>query len=127
MCRREPVPSGIRLQRLIQSAHAEILAREKNNDKFIHLYNIGEYWVAFEQSACRLNNIFQQCEITLFRVPARPEYVVMVSIPDNVADDYFRKHLVSRDGVDYKVLSAGLLETREYYKWHEVAVRSVLQ
>lgn len=40
------MPSGIRLQQLIQNRYKEILAREKNNDKFIHLYDIGAYWVA---------------------------------------------------------------------------------
>ena len=45
------MPSGIRLQHLIQNQYKEILAREKNNDKFIHLYDIGAYWVAFERSA----------------------------------------------------------------------------
>ena len=48
MCRTTFMPSGIRLQHLIQNQYKEILAREKNNDKFIHLYDIGAYWVAFE-------------------------------------------------------------------------------
>ena len=55
MCRTTFMPSGIRLQHLIQNQYKEILAREKNNDKFIHLYDIGAYWVAFERSACRLS------------------------------------------------------------------------
>lgn len=121
------IPSGIRLQRLIQNQHIEILDREKNNDKFIHLYNIDTYWVAFEQSACRLNAIFRQCEITLFYVPGRPEYVVMASIPADEAEFYFHKHIVSRDGVNHKVLSVTPLAESDYYKWHEVAVKSVLQ
>lgn len=40
MCRTTFMPSGIRLQQLIQNQYKEILAREKNNDKFIHLYDI---------------------------------------------------------------------------------------
>ena len=40
MCRTTFMPSGIRLQHLIQNQYKEILAREKNNDKFIHLYDI---------------------------------------------------------------------------------------
>ena len=50
----EVVPSGVLLQRLIQNSHTDILNREKNNDRFMHLYHIGTYWVAFERSACRL-------------------------------------------------------------------------
>ena len=69
MCRTTSMPSGIRLQQLIQNRYKEILAREKNNDKFIHLYDIGAYWVAFERSACRLSGLFSKSELTLFRVP----------------------------------------------------------
>jgi hypothetical protein len=58
------MPSGIRLQQLIQNQYKEILAREKNNDKFIHLYDIGAYWVAFERSACRLSGLFSKSELT---------------------------------------------------------------
>ena len=67
----------IRLQQLIQNQYKEILAREKNNDKFIHLYDIGAYWVAFERSACRLSGLFSKSELTLFRVPDCVEYVVL--------------------------------------------------
>lgn len=75
---------------LIKDHHKDILEREGNNGKFIHLYNIGTYWVAFERSAFRVDNIFQGCEISLFMVPGYPEYVVMASVPHNEADDYSR-------------------------------------
>lgn len=127
MYRRESIPSGIRLQQLIQNQHAEILDREKDNSRFIHLYNIGTYWVAFEWSAWRLSGIFRQCEITVFHVQTRPEYVVMASVSADEAEAYFHKHIVSRNGIYYKVLPASMLEIGDYYKWHEVAVRSVLQ
>ena len=86
MCRTTSMPSGIRLQQLIQNRYKEILAREKNNDKFIHLYDIGAYWVAFERSACRLSGLFSKSELTLFRVPDCVEYVVMVSVPADEAE-----------------------------------------
>ena len=74
------LPAGIRLQMLIKDHHKDILERERNNGKFIHLYNIGTYWVAFERSAFRVDNIFQGCEISLFMVSGYPEYVVMASV-----------------------------------------------
>lgn len=83
--------------------------------------------MAFEQSACRLNDIFRQCEITLFRVPACPEYVVMASIPVDEAEACFYKYIVSHDGVHHKLLSVTPLVTKDYYKWRGIAVRSVLQ
>ena len=71
----EVVPSGVLLQRLIQNSHTDILNREKNNDRFMHLYHIGTYWVAFERSACRLCGLFPKSELSLFCVPGCPEYV----------------------------------------------------
>lgn len=82
------LPAGIRLQMLIKDHHKDILDRERNNGNFIHLYNIGTYWVAFERSAFRVDNIFQRCEISLFMVPGYPEYVVMASVPHDEVDDY---------------------------------------
>lgn len=121
----ETLPSGIRLKNLIQDHHAEILSREKNNDKFVHLYSIGTYWVAFEQSAYGLNSIFPSCEITLFRVPGFLDYVVMASVSCGEANIYFRKHIVYCDAADYKVLLVSLLPVKYYYRWHMDAVKSV--
>lgn len=121
------IPSGIRLKNLIQNHHAEILSKEKNNDRFIHLYSIGTYWVAFERSACRLNDIFPYSELSLFRVPDRLEYVVMASVPVDEAEAYFHKHIVFSKEDDHKVLSVTPLLVSDYYKWHEVAVKSILQ
>lgn len=118
--------SGIRLMTLVQNHHAEILGREKGNNKFIHLYNTGGYWVAFERSACQLNRLFPECGIFLFKVDGRPEYVVMASVPYEKADAYFRMHIVRRDEPDYKVIAVNSLQTREYHKWYMGAVRSVL-
>lgn len=120
------IPSGIRLQRLIQNQHVEILDREKDNDRFMHLYNIGMYWVAFERSACRLCSVFPKSELDLFRVPGCPEYVVMASIFADEAETYFHKHIALRDEIDYKVMNVSPLVARDYHKWHTSAVRAIL-
>ena len=126
MCRTTSMPSGIRLQQLIQNQHKEILAREKNNDKFIHLYDIGAYWVAFERSACRLSELFAENELTLFCVPDCVEYVVMASVPADEAESYFREYIILHDGIYRKVWSEDSLPMGDYRHWHEMAVRSVL-
>lgn len=126
MCRTTSMPSGIRLQQLIQNQHKEILAREKNNDKFIHLYDIGAYWVAFERSACRLSDLFSENELTLFCVPDCVEYVVMASVPADDAESYFREYIILHDGIYRKVWSEDSLPMGDYRHWHEMAVRSVL-
>ena len=126
MCRTTFMPSGIRLQQLIQNQHKEILAREQNNDKFIHLYDIGAYWAAFERSACRLSGLFSENELTLFCVPDCVEYVVMASVPADEAESYFREYIILHDGIYRKVWSEHSLLMGDYRHWHETAVRSVL-
>ncbi len=126
MCRTTFMPSGIRLQQLIQNRYKEILAREKNNDKFIHLYDIGAYWAAFERSACRLSGLFSENELTLFCVPDCVEYVVMASVPADEAESYFREYIILHDGIYRKVWSEHSLLMGDYRHWHETAVRSVL-
>ena len=126
MCRTTFMPSGIRLQQLIQNQHKEILAREKNNDKFIHLYDIGAYWAAFERSGCRLSGLFSENELTLFCVPDCVEYVVMASVPADEAESYFREYIILHDGIYRKVWSEHSLLMGDYRHWHETAVRSVL-
>ena len=126
MCRTTFMPSGIRLQQLIQNQHKEILAREKNNDKFIHLYDIGAYWAAFERSACRLSGLFSENELTLFCVPDCVEYVVMASVPADEAESYFREYIILHDGIYRKVWSEHSLLMGDYRHWHETSVRSVL-
>ena len=122
----ETLPSGIRLKNLIQSQHTEILSREKNNDKFLHLYDIGAYWVAFERSACRLSGLFSESELTLFRVPDCVEYVVMASVPADEAEVCLGEYILLHDGIYRKVRSEHSLPTGDYRHWHEMAVRSVL-
>ena len=126
MCRTTFMPSGIRLRQLIQNQYKEILAREKNNDKFIHLYDIGAYWAAFERSACRLSGLFSENELTLFCVPDCVEYVVMASVPADEAESYFREYIILHDGIYRKVWSEHSLLMGDYRHWHETAVRSVL-
>ena len=113
MCRTTFMPSGIRLQQLIQNQYKEILAREKNNDKFIHLYDIGAYWVAFERSACRLSGLFSKSELTLFRVPDCVEYVVMVSVPADEAEGCLGEYIILHDV--WGIERSGFFNGRE--KW----------
>ena len=126
MCRTTSMPSGIRLQQLIQNRYKESLARENNNDKFMHLYDIDAYWVAFERSACRLSGLFSENELTLFCVPDCVEYVVMASVPADEAESYFREYIILHDGIYRKVWSEHSLLMGDYRHWHETAVRSVL-
>ena len=127
MCRTTFMPSGIRLQQLIQNQHKEILAREKNNDKFIHLYDIGAYWVAFERSAYQLCLTFPDSEITPLRLFAYPFPIVMVSVTDRSLRSYARKHILRQDETDYVVLTVPESSLTDYRRWHAGEVEGLPQ
>ena len=127
MCRTTFMPSGIRLQQLIQNQYKEILAREKNNDKFIHLYDIGAYWVAFERSAYQLHRAFPDSETTPLRLFAYPFPIVMVSVTDRSLRLYARKHILRRDETDYKLLTVPGLPMADYHVWHAGEVEGLPQ
>ena len=58
-------PPWMSLKRLIETRMVEILRKEQGNRKYIRLYGAGEYWHAFEESACQLSRIFTECETAL--------------------------------------------------------------
>lgn len=90
------------LKRLIETRMVEILCKEQGNRKYIRLYGAGEYWHAYEESACQLSRIFTECETALFRHKDYPFPVVMVSIPDSELRTYIRQHIPVCDKPDYK-------------------------
>lgn len=50
-------PPWMSLKRLIETRMVEILCKEQGNRKYIRLYGAGEYWHAYEESACQLSRI----------------------------------------------------------------------
>ncbi|WP_165153835.1 hypothetical protein [Parabacteroides sp. ZJ-118] len=112
------LPSGVRLVRLLNERLAEIMDRERANRNAIHLYCTGPYWVAFERSAYQLRRAFPDSEITPMRLLGYPFPVVMVSVTDRSFRAYARKHILRRDDMDYKLLTASQLSREDYQAWH---------
>ena len=119
-------PPWMSLKRLIETRMVEILRKEQGNRKYIRLYGAGEYWHAFEESACQLSRIFTECETALFSHKDYPFPVVMVSIPDSDLRSYLRQHIPVCDRLDYKKLLAAELSAPEYRAWHEHTVKEFL-
>lgn len=74
-------PPWMSLKRLIETRMVEILCKEQGNRKYIRLYGAGEYWHAYEESACQLSRIFTECETALFRHKDYTFPVVMSASP----------------------------------------------
>lgn len=114
------------LNALLAAHDNDILCRERNNDNRIYLYDIRGYWVAFEQSACLLQQLFPQSRISLLRSRSYPLPVVMASVADDAMQGYFRQHIVKPFRMKHKIL-LGLTLSQEYYKqWHEGTLASFM-
>ena len=119
------LPSGIRLVTLLNEHLNEIMDRERTNRTSIHLYCTGPYWVAFERSAYQLCLTFPDSEITPLRLFAYPFPIVMVSVTDRSLRSYARKHILRRDDIDYKLLTASQLSHEDYQAWHAGEVKGL--
>ena len=118
MRKESETPSGIRLMLLLKGHLREIMDRECANQTSIHLYCTGPYWVAFERSAYQLCLTFPDSEITPLRLFAYPFPIVMVSVTDRSLRSYTRKHILRRDGSDYKLLTVPGFPLADYREWH---------
>ena len=112
------VPSGLRLMNLLREHLTEIMDRERANQNSIHLYCTGPYWVAFECSAYQLYRAFPDSETMPLRLFAYPFPIVMVSVTDRSLRSYARKHILRRDGSDYKLLTVPGFSLADYLEWH---------
>ena len=112
------VPSGLRLMNLLREHLTEIMDRERANQNSIHLYCTGPYWVAFECSAYQLYRAFPDSETMPLRLFAYPFPIVMVSVTDRSLRSYARKHILRRDGSDYKLLTIPGFSLADYREWH---------
>ena len=112
------LPSGIRLMSLLREHLDEIMGRERTNLTSIHLYCTGLYWVAFERSAYQLYRAFPDSEIMPMRLYAYPFPIVMVSVTDRSLRSYARKHILRRDGSDYKLLTVPGFPLADYREWY---------
>ena len=101
------------------------MSRERTNTASIHLYCTGPYWVAFECSAYQLRRAFPDSEVTPMRLLGYPFPVVMVSVTDRSLRSYVRRHILRRDDIDYKLLTASQLSHEDYQAWHAGEVKGL--
>lgn len=105
---------------------AKILAREKDNERFVHLYGIGGYWVAFERSAYLLCQLFSQSETSVIHFVAYPFPVMMAAITHLELKAYSRSHIFRRDEADYKEFIAPGISAQAYRLWRRNEVQDYL-
>lgn len=121
-----PVESpGVRLMTFLSTHQEKILAREKENERFIHLYGLGNYWVAFERSAYQLYRLFPQSETSIIRFVTYPFPVVMAAVTDIELRAYSRRHILRNAEPDYRVLATSAISFDRYREWHRTEVEEL--
>lgn len=109
------LPSGLRLMAFLEANLKQVLDRERNNDRRIHLYAFGGYWAAFDRSACQLCLRFPGCETAVLRVVSIPFPVVMAFVPDGQLR--IRRVRMRRAEPEHEILTAPELSMARYKKW----------
>lgn len=116
---------GVSLMDFLSTHQAEILNREKDNQRFAHLYGFGNYWVAFEHSAYQLCRLFSRSETSIIRFVTYPFPVVMAAVTDAELHAYSRRHILRIAEPDYRVLTTEELPFERYREWHRVEVEEL--
>ena len=118
-------PSVHPLAALLTGHFDTIMERERTNRSSVHLYGVGDYWVAFEQSAYPLCHLMPSCETALFHFASYPFPVVMVSVTDACLQSFVRQHILRTDRPAYKVFSVRPYPEARYRSWHRTLERSL--
>lgn len=123
---RDAESQGVRLMTFLSTHQAKIMARERTNKRFVHLYGIGDYWMAFERSAYLLCQLFSRSETSVVHFIAYPFPVMMAAITDQELKAYSRSHIFKRDEGDYKELLTSEISPGQYRLWHRNEVQDYL-
>lgn len=79
-----PVAAGdtpwVRLKQFLLTSHHAIMASEQTSESLIHLYSLGDWWLAFDRSAHRLCTIFPDAPVSVFRFPDSDTPMTMAHI-----------------------------------------------
>ena len=95
----------------------DIVWREHLNRNMIHLYRVGDGWLAFDKSAYFMWQS-THCEPMGIKLPFAPFSAIMTDVLNSELPALYRKFIVKDDGPDYKsfftAFSLGL-----YENWRE--------
>ena len=104
-----------------------ILNEEMSGWNRIHLYAIGEHWVAFERSAYALSKKFRDSlPINVLDLKNYPFPVIMCSV--HYEEIEFGRHTFSfaKKALDYRLIKIDTINRDEYRAWHDDIVMDYL-
>ena len=108
-----------RVSTLLQGNLKQILFKELHNDNRVNLYDVGEYWVAFEKSAYQLELLsHKSADTVMLHVSDSPFPVAMHCMHHTRVKAICRTHVMSRRGMEYLQLLGRPIDEGSYSRWH---------
>ncbi|MBQ8501959.1 MAG: hypothetical protein IJ494_06655 [Bacteroides sp.] len=108
-----------RINALLLTSMKEILNQERHNDNRINLYDVGEYWVAFEKSAYQLEKLAKDDhEAIVLYIKNHPFPLIMQSIHHKRVNDICYNHIMAKKSLEYLQLVVHPIDNAFYDKWY---------
>lgn len=111
--------------RLIATRLFDIIHTEHTVGQCIRLYEAGNCWYAFEESAYQLSRLFGTRDIVVIRHKDYPFPVVMTSISDEALQTYGKSHIFRRQVNGYRELAGMKISTEQYKEWYRREILEV--
>lgn len=112
-------PCWMPLMELIETRLLDIIHTEDATGRFIHLYGVGDYWHAFEESAYQLGLLFGTHDITVLMYKDYPFPVLMASISDDELRAYSKNHIFRKKVSGYRELVGMGISMKQNKRWHK--------
>ena len=108
-----------RVDRLLVAELGNILRRERGNANRVHLYCVGDHWVAFETSAYLLAGLTRSLERPMvLHLQGHPFPLVMHHVPARRLDELCRSCSPARQSLSYLQLVADPVDAPAYARWY---------
>ena len=107
------------LTSLFRREQRNILRRELHNENKVHLYRLGDYWVAFEKSAYLLEQIsLTDADPTVIYMQEHPFPMLMTTINNHRANGLCRHRISGSRQPNYLQIHSGKIDTALYNEWY---------
>lgn len=107
------------VQALLAKDSKTIMKRENINGNRVHLYDVGQYWAAFDKSAFLLGKMTNEdCDIVILHLKGHPFPILMYRVHYEKVKDLCRKHIMAKKGVEYLQFITHPADEKSYHEWY---------
>lgn len=105
---------------LLQSRLPDILSKEANNERYMYLYDAGNYWMAFERSAYMLSKLYVHALLLPMKTPYIPFPIVAASIEQEKLHSIVNGLICKKRTGKERIYVTGKVENVSFYdRWHD--------